>query len=225
MFRKLIFSFLVLCGVGAAYAAQDLWGGGIFDSFQDLVAKELLTFGKSDREVTSLADLRDRALALKNALDSFMSKDLALVHGSMHEEVEKKGIVAASAPSAESTLPSVPVLPPVLPEPTKVVAPEPAPAVSSVVSVPPVTLAPDAAVASSPSTVSTSPVISPVPPVLGAVDSAATPPVPLSTSTPVVPTTPPPAPVVLPEPAVAPVVPASSVPALPPPPPPPAVSV
>jgi len=106
MLKRIIFSFVALCGIGMVYAGQDLWGGGIFDAFQGLVSKELLTFGKSDRDVTSLEDLRNRALALKNALDSFMSKDLAHVHVSNswpQASVLAAVSAAPEAPSAPST--------------------------------------------------------------------------------------------------------------------------
>ena len=156
MLKRIVFSFVALCGIGIAYAGQDLWGGVIYDAFKGLYDNELVNFGKSDRGVTSLEDLRNRALALKNALDSFMSKELAnvspvsAVNSSLPQTWASavspvaalasvsSGASAASEPSVPAKLPDVspaasaPVVPSVPSGPA--LAPAPAPAVVSVVS-------------------------------------------------------------------------------------------
>jgi|GEM_PF-4197362 len=132
--KTTVIFFSLLFGMGLVYARQDLWGGGVFDAFHELVSNDLLTFGKSDREVTSLDDLRMRALALKNALDSFMSKELASAHDVKSLDVTKKGAdedkskkpgADTSSTTSVALAPNVPLPPdPSVPLPSASSAPE-----------------------------------------------------------------------------------------------------
>lgn len=120
----------------------DLWGNTVFDAFQNLVAKHLLTFGKSDRITTSKDELLNRTGALKDSLGEFSetvknSKDkhantldtkltTSVSADSFKDKVDTKDKVDAlplppmQGPAALPSTPPAPVIPPV-----SVIAPVP----------------------------------------------------------------------------------------------------
>jgi len=112
----------------SASTGIDNWGNTIFDAFQKLVSKELLSFGKSDRAATTKDELLDRSKALRESLGGFAevvksSKEKPEKHEEKHSELAVKPVennvstpVVAPAPApAPVAAPEVHTVPAVLP--------------------------------------------------------------------------------------------------------------
>ena len=146
--KRFVFVFVFL-GIAIsstlpASVDMDKWGNTIFDAFQKLVSKELLSFGKSDRAATTKDELLERSKALKESLGGFaevvklskdkVSTDKAEKHQGKIAELTDKKVEIDVATNISAPVPA-PV--PVISAPAAVPAASAAPALLAVAPVVP----------------------------------------------------------------------------------------